>query len=195
MKIYTKQGDQGETGLLGGLRVAKDDLCIEVVGALDEVNCALGVVLSGGISPDNERALTRIQEDLFVIGSAVAAALTESARGLSLAPDRIDDLEQAIDSMDASLPAMDAFILPGGLPVSATLHQARGVCRRAERQFVSFLRAVPSSVSLANELVYLNRLGDLLFVMARFENHRLGGSDTKWLPVRANGRAGYSEDR
>lgn len=182
MKIYTKTGDQGETGLLGGKRVAKDDGTIEAVGALDETNCLLGVVLAGEVSPDGAARILWIQQDLFVIGAAVAAAQSTSKGRLSVSEARIGDLEKSIDELEAQLPPLDAFILPGGLPVSAALHHARAVCRRAERSLVALRRTTEDADWLALELIYLNRLSDLLFVMARFENHRLGGMDQRWLP-------------
>ncbi len=182
MKIYTKQGDQGETGLLGGTRVHKDDICLKVIGGLDELNCSLGVVLSHGISPENENALKRIQEDLFVLGAGLAAAYSQSPRGLRLAESDVKTLEVNIDRMDERLPAMDAFILPGGVPVAASLHLSRAICRRAERSLVSFIRSLDNDACFAIEITYVNRLSDLLFVMARFENMRLSGMETKWLP-------------
>ncbi len=182
MKIYTKGGDRGETGLLGGVRVPKDDLSVSACGDLDEANCAIGMVLSASLQPRNQEQLSRIQQDLFEIGSVVAGVRSGSSRQVKIAATRVSDLERHIDDLDAQLPAMDAFIMPGGVRVSALLHLARSIVRRAERQLVSLIHRLESRGALASELVYLNRLSDLLFVMARFENLRLGGAEAKWLP-------------
>ncbi|MEQ1905978.1 MAG: cob(I)yrinic acid a,c-diamide adenosyltransferase [Pirellulaceae bacterium] len=182
MKIYTKGGDRGETGLLGGVRVPKFDNAVSVCGDLDEANCAIGMVLSSSLQPRNQQQLLRIQQDLFEIGSVVACIRSNSTRQVKLPQTRISELEQHIDELDGQLPAMDAFILPGGVRVAASLHLARSIVRRAERNFVSLTQQLESREALATELMYLNRLSDLLFVMARFENLRLGGAETKWLP-------------
>jgi cob(I)alamin adenosyltransferase len=184
MKIYTKTGDHGETGLLGGVRVPKDHWAVTVCGDLDEANSVIGVVLAQGVSRLNQEELIRVQQDLFELGSVVAAVVGHSKRGVPLRTARIEDLEQAIDLMEDSLPAMDAFILPGGGHVSALAHWARTVVRRAERNLVTLARELKAQEPLGTELTYLNRLSDYLFVLARFENLRLSGRERKWLPHR-----------
>jgi cob(I)alamin adenosyltransferase len=183
MKIYTKTGDRGETGLLGGVRVPKDHLAVTVCGDLDEANSVIGVVLAEGVSQANREELIRVQQDLFGLGSVVAAEVGQSRRRVPLERKRISDLEQGIDRMEESLPPMDAFILPGGGRVSALAHWARTVVRRAERNIVTLVRELKAENALENELVYLNRLSDFLFVLARFENFRLSGREQKWLPT------------
>lgn len=183
MKIYTRGGDQGETGLFGGDRVPKYDPRVEAYGSVDELNAALGVALSldeGGVL-DAER-ITAVQEDLFAIGARLAAADPGRAyeRGLipPLEPHRVEELEGWIDELDDGLPALDAFILPGGSPVGAQLHLARTVCRRAERAVVKLLEHHPD---LSERIVpFLNRLSDLLFTLARAANRRAGTPETKW---------------
>lgn len=182
MKIYTKTGDAGETGLLGGVRVPKDHKAIAVCGDLDEANSVIGVILAHGVSDVNRKQLLQVQRDLFEIGSVVAATVGESKRAVALDPSRIGQLERAIDEMEADLPAMDAFILPGGTMVSAYCHWARTVVRRAERNLVALTRELGDAMGARTELVFLNRLSDYLFVTARFENRRLSGSEIKWIP-------------
>ncbi|MFO0455667.1 MAG: cob(I)yrinic acid a,c-diamide adenosyltransferase [Planctomycetota bacterium] len=178
MKIYTKTGDRGETGLLGGLRVAKDHPVIWVCGELDETNCALGTARSLGLTPDLDQAVEKIQQQLFQLGARVAGWRSSQTVQLEEA---IADQERLIDLLEQELPPLDAFILPGGSPQGASLHLARAVCRRAERRLVALRQTSDSPDELAVELVYLNRLSDLLFVMARVENHRRQQPETRWL--------------
>jgi cob(I)alamin adenosyltransferase len=177
MKIYTKTGDHGETGLLGGVRVTKDHPAVWVCGELDETNSALGMARSLGLSPDLDTAVQVIQQQLFQLGARVAGWRAGETVQLERA---VATQEQLIDSLEQELPPLDAFILPGGSPQGAALHMARTVCRRAERRLVNLRQTSDSHGEFGVELVYLNRLGDLLFVMARVENHRRGQPETRW---------------
>jgi cob(I)alamin adenosyltransferase len=185
-RIYTKTGDAGETGLFGGGRVPKSHPRVEAYGAVDELNAVLGWACS---VPATERigdALRAVQADLFAIGAHLATAPKEGRATPKLPPlphDRIGVLESWIDTAEAELPELRSFILPGGSPGGAALHIARTVCRRAERRVVELARveAVPDVI-----IVYLNRLSDLLFVLARLENQRAGVADRTWTPGQSN---------
>jgi cob(I)alamin adenosyltransferase len=181
MKIYTKTGDKGSTGLFGGGRVAKDDLRVEAYGDVDELNAVLGMARAVELMPRIDEVLVPVQRDLFAIGALLATPDREKmAAHLSKA--RIDDgriaeLEQAIDDGEAELEPLSAFILPGGTPKAAALHVARTVCRRAERHVVRLQHEVelpPLAV------IYLNRLSDLLFTLARLANRRAGAGEVTW---------------
>ena len=179
MKIYTKTGDGGETGLFGGPRVSKDAPRIEAYGTVDELNSVLGVVrvqLSGG---EVDALLAQIQNDLFALGAQLATP-DPAAHQTALVDSRhIAALESAIDRFEEGLEPLKQFVLPGGTPAAATLHLARTVCRRAERRVVTLARQ--SSQPIAGEmLVYLNRLSDLLFVLARAVNRQAGQADVPW---------------
>ncbi len=182
MKIYTKTGDTGETGLMGGARVPKDHLRVSAYGAVDETNAAIAVALT--TAPEDLAAdlLREIQGDLFAIGAALAtpepARLKATQRAkAAVAAGRITALERAIDAADEELEPLKAFVLPGGTAKAAALHLARTVCRRAEREVVALSHGekVPPEV-----LVYLNRLSDLLFTLARLANRRAGVPDVSW---------------
>ena len=180
MKIYTKTGDTGDTGLPGGRRVPKDATVTEVCGTVDELNTVLGVVRAARVPDDVDRLLDRIQSQLFDLGAEVArlGAETNSAGRIGAAD--VGTLEEAIDHFDTELPPLRNFILPGGTRTAADLHFARAICRRAERRLVGLRREVPG---LSPEVVvYLNRLGDLLFVLARLVNGRAGQPETIWRP-------------
>ena len=190
MKIYNKTGDDGETGLLGAVRVSKSHLAIGACGALDETNSVVGTARSAlwtqrsqtlkGINFDDvDELLTQIQNDLFDLGSRVAACLGKSQKAVDFPLSRSEELEQQIDLFESELPPLTAFILPGGNAIGSSLHLARSVCRRAERDIVAL---VESGVErdLGVELVYLNRLGDLLFVLARVANVRSQFPETQW---------------
>jgi cob(I)alamin adenosyltransferase len=159
-KIYTRTGDDGSTGLGDGSRVAKENLRVEAYGTIDETNSALGVILGNPVlPPDIRRALTEIQHDLFDLGGELCIPghiMIKSAH--------VDRLESDLDALNEGLPPLKEFILPGGGPAAAACHLARAICRRAERRCWSLARV--ESVS-ADALKYLNRLSDLLFVMAR----------------------------
>ena len=190
MKIYTKTGDDGETGLLGGVRVSKSHLAINACGALDETNSIIGVCrsaiwterskLADEVSFDDvDKVLSEIQNDLFDIGSRVASCLGDSRNGSDFPESRSAELEREIDRFQSELPPLTAFILPGGSTSGSTLHLARSVCRRSERDLVSLVQSGIEQ-PLGRELIYLNRLGDLLFVLARIANLRTQFPETQW---------------
>jgi len=179
MKIYTRKGDEGETGLLGAERVPKDSPRVEACGTVDELNAALGLARAEPLSEDLDRLLQRLQHELFRLGAELAST-GPAARTLGLiGPEQIRALEEEIDRQEQSLAELGQFILPGGTRAAAALHLARTVCRRAERRLVSAVRSGGEEFS-ASLLVYLNRLGDLLFVLARAANAQAGRPDTPW---------------
>lgn len=181
MKIYTKTGDDGQTGLFGGQRVLKDDAQVEAYGSVDETNATLGVARAAGLSPEVDAAIERIQAELFVLGAELATPPDHRGRLRMplLGASEVSALEQLIDQLEAKLPALTSFVLPAGTAAASALHLARTVCRRAERRVI----AVRDSAALRPELViYLNRLSDLLFVMARHENQAAGVPDVAWAP-------------
>jgi len=178
MKIYTKTGDAGETGLFGGPRVRKDHARIEAFGTVDELNSHLGVVRSHPGSGGLDGLLRRIQSDLFELGAQLATP-GDAAERITLA--HVETLERAIDTHDDALPPLTSFVLPAGTPLAAALHVARTVCRRAERRVVK-LGTMPDTHIPVNAIEYLNRLGDLLFVLARFANHAERVADDPWHP-------------
>jgi cob(I)alamin adenosyltransferase len=181
MRIYTRTGDKGDTGLFGGGRVPKDDPRVEAYGDVDELNAVLGLARASEMMPRIDEVLVPIQRDLFAIGALLATPDREKMRQhldkARIDEVRIAELERAIDDGDAELEPLKAFIMPGGTPKAAALHVARTVCRRAERRVVA-LRAsteVPDVV-----IVYLNRLSDLLFTLARVANRRAGAGEVTW---------------
>lgn len=181
MKIYTKTGDAGLTGLFGGGRVGKDHPRVEAYGDVDELNATLGLARAAEPMPRIDEVLAPIQRDLFAIGALLATPDRDKMRQ-HLEKARIDDeriaqLERAIDDADEELEPLRSFILPGGTVKAAALHVARTVCRRAERRVVHLQgdEAIPQVV-----VVYLNRLSDLLFTLARLANRRAGTSEVTW---------------
>jgi cob(I)alamin adenosyltransferase len=178
-KIYTKTGDAGLTGLLGGGRVGKDDPRIEAYGTVDELNAALGAARAMGLDTQADALLGRVQDDLFALGAALADPNPEGRFQNAIGPEHSQRLEAEIDAMEAELPPLDRFILPGGLAAAAHVHLARAVCRRAERLAVHLSR-LPNQHVAAPLLVYLNRLSDFLFVLARAVNHRAGVPEIAW---------------
>ena len=181
MKIYTKTGDDGGTGLFGGERVRKDDPRVDAYGCVDETNALLGVARAARLSPLLDAILGRVQGELFVLGAELATPASHRPRlKLPLLDGaHVAQLESEIDTLEAELPALTSFVLPGGSAGSSALHHARTVCRRAERAVVS----VQESAELRLELiVYLNRLSDLLFVMARHQSQSDGVADVPWAP-------------
>ncbi len=190
MKIYTRSGDEGDTGLFGGPRVPKDDARVEAYGAVDELNAALGVAAAGldrEASPDLAGMLHEIQSTLFDLGGELATpdARERAASGKLtplLAEGSSERLEGWIDALEEELEPLTQFILPGGAPVAAQLQLARTVCRRAERRAVS-LAAIEDDVA-GEVLVYLNRLSDFLFVAARAVNRREGVEEPRWASPR-----------
>ncbi len=181
MKIYTKSGDGGETGLFGGGRVRKDDDRVEACGEVDEACAALGAARAALDDPELDAELRRIQDELFCVGAELASPHGVKARAVvpTVEARWAERLEQAMDGWDAELPTLHQFVLPGGTPGAAALHLARAVCRRAERRVVAL--AARAEVDPA-VLVYLNRLSDLLFVAARLANHRAGQGEPLWDP-------------
>lgn len=178
MKIYTKTGDSGETGLYGGIRVPKDALRITACGTVDELNACIGFVRSQVQDAEIGAILHRIQNELFDIGADLATLDTHpKAESLRIPTALTVQLENEIDLFEGELPPLKNFILPGGASGGAAVHLARTVCRRAERCVVSL--ATVESVN-REVLIYLNRLSDLLFVLARTVNHRLGESEPLW---------------
>ena len=186
MKIYTRTGDSGETGLFDGTRVPKSDARVATYGDVDELNAWLGYARAS-LGPGAERLgpmIERIQRDLFAVGARLADPAHRIAERVSKAaavsPDDITRLEQWIDGLEADLPPLRRFVLAGGSPGGAALHVARTVCRRAERAMVALAR-VPGAGPLEDGLItYVNRLSDLLFVMARWANHRAGVPEIEW---------------
>ncbi|MDP9173443.1 MAG: cob(I)yrinic acid a,c-diamide adenosyltransferase [Planctomycetota bacterium] len=177
MKIYTKTGDDGTTGLIGRERVSKSDARIECTGSVDELNACIGLAVIGAVAELGAR-LAVVQNELFVIGSQLGAAEPAARSGLpAFEESSISRLEMEIDSAEAELPPLRNFILPGGTETSARLHLARTVCRRAERVLVGFSHDRPVHHSI---LTYINRLSDWLFVQARWANHRQGVADVIW---------------
>jgi cob(I)alamin adenosyltransferase len=181
MKIYTKTGDAGDTGLFGGGRVPKSHPRVEAYGDVDELNATLGVARATGTDAQIDELLLHIQQDLFAIGALLATPDREKMRQ-HLEKARIDEarvaeLEGAIDAADKELEALRAFILPGGSPKAAALHVSRTVCRRAERRVVDISAdaEIPALV-----VIYLNRLSDLLFTLARLANKRASTEETRW---------------
>ena len=180
MKIYTRRGDAGETDLFGSGRVPKDHLRVEAYGAVDELNAALGLCASATSDTDLRSLVQGLQCGLFELGAYLATpeARHREATGMHEPGDAaIEALEAKIDALEAELAPLVRFVLPGGTPTAAAFHLARTVCRRAERLAVSLGRAEPLAPSAVR---YLNRLSDLLFVLARVANHRAGVPDVEW---------------
>ena len=179
MKIYTKTGDAGQTGLFGGPRVAKDDPRIEAYGAVDELNAAIGLARAESLPADIDALLARIQSELFDLGAELATPDPAKHGMAVLGLPHFEALEQAIDRHEAGLPPLKEFILPGGSRGAAALHLARTICRRAERRLVTLVDVSAEPVS-PNLVIYLNRLGDLLFVLTRATNAAAGVADVPW---------------
>lgn len=182
MKIYTRTGDEGETGLFGGPRVRKDAERVEAYGAVDELNAVLGAAVAAIDDSDMRAMLLDVQSTLFDLGGELATpAVRERAEAGQLAPqvpvEAIEQLERWIDTLEEELEPLTQFILPGGAPAAASLHHARTVCRRAERRAVTL--AASEEVS-GEAMRYLNRLSDFLFVAARAVNARAGVQEPRW---------------
>jgi cob(I)alamin adenosyltransferase len=180
MKIYTKTGDYGETGLLGGERVPKDDLRIEAIGTLDELNSVLGVAINEIKNDEIIITLRNIQNQLFDVAADLALPISKENEKLivkRISSDYYENIENEIDYFNSHLTELKNFILPGGTKGSSYLHLARTVCRRAERKIVKLKK----SVDIGNNIIiYLNRLSDLFFVLARYENKFNGIPDVVW---------------
>ncbi len=173
-RIYTRTGDSGETSLGDGSRVAKTDPRIAAVGAVEEVNAQLGGVLAGEAPGELRRTLERVQNELFDLGADLAVPFDEDDGKLRIVQAQVDGLEELCDRFNADLPTLKSFVLPGGSEAAARLHLARTVCRRAE------LAALQVSPANPLALTYLNRLSDLLFILARAAN--AGGAEPLWQP-------------
>ncbi len=183
MKIYTRTGDAGMTGLYGGGRVLKNDVRIAAYGSVDELNACLGVCRASGgakessLSPEVDALLARLQHEMFAVGAELASPGGAAPDSILLADDDVARAESAIDRCEAALSPLKAFILPGGSPASAALHVARAVCRRAERDVIALAQVAEVRPVV---VIYLNRVGDLLFVLARYANHVAGVGDVLW---------------
>jgi cob(I)alamin adenosyltransferase len=178
VKIYTRTGDAGETSLFDGTRARKDDARVDAYGEVDELNAWLGFVRASRLDPALDEALVALQRDLFALGAQLADPADRLAPRVTKAvidDDHILRLEQLIDRLEGELPPLRRFILAGGVPAGAALHIARTVCRRAERRIVALNPPVDPVL-----IRYVNRLSDLLFVLARVVNHRAGVADTEW---------------
>ena len=183
MKIYTRTGDDGTTGLFGGGRVRKDDLRVEAYGAVDEANAAIGLARGLGVDSDVDKLLAQVQHALFDVGADLATPAEAEARA-HLHPveeEDVEALEAAIDRFEAELEPLRQFILPAGHATSAALHVARSVVRRAERATVALSSVAPIGTPVSR---YLNRLSDLLFVLARAANARNGVSEARFHVIR-----------
>ena len=177
MKIYTRTGDAGTTNLFDGTRIAKSDPRVEAYGEVDEANAVLGLARAAGLDADLDAMLVQIQRDLFALGSRLADPadkIAERVEKASLGEEDVNRLEGWIDTLETELEPLRRFVLPGGSPAGATLHLARTVCRRAERRMVTLGVVEPSL------LIYVNRLSDLLFVLARVVSHRAGIPEVQW---------------
>jgi cob(I)alamin adenosyltransferase len=185
MKIYTKTGDSGDTGLFGGARVSKASHRVTAYGEVDELNSVLGLVLSEPFDAGISALLTSVQSRLFDVGAELATAPNSKvALGIPLVSEaEVAELEHAIDTAESELPPLKTFVLPGGSRAAAYLHVARTVCRRAERTVVAL--AADEAVR-PETLRYLNRLSDALFVFARLANHRAGIADVPWVGASRN---------
>jgi len=200
MKIYTRTGDDGTTGLFGGGRVRKDAVRVAAYGAVDELNASIGLARAvrraegdgadaktshGGRPPsadaDLDALLARVQSDLFELGADLATPPASKAERhvRRIGPQDAHYLEEAIDRLEKELEPLEQFILPGGVPFAAQLHLTRGICRRAERDVVALSAVEPVGSGV---LIFLNRLSDLLFVMGRAANRRCGLAETRWAP-------------
>jgi cob(I)alamin adenosyltransferase len=182
MKIYTKTGDDGTTGLLGSRRIPKDDPRIEAYGTVDELNASIGVARANGLPAEFDKLLARVQEELFLVGSGLADPDPSGPFQGLIGRDRIERLEHEIDELEASLEPLANFILPAGTAAAAGVHFSRTICRRAEREIVELSRHTNEHVC-NNMIIYLNRLGDWLFVLARAINRSSETADVVWKGV------------
>lgn len=186
MKLYTKQGDEGQTRLYGGRLVTKDDVRVEAYGTVDELNAVIGLALAAcreRVDDTTASILRHVQSRLFEVGADLATPRDGDEPPPSSVPTieqtQIDEAERWIDESCATLPAMRYFILPGGAELAARLHVARTVCRRAERRVITLAAHAPVN---RHVIIYLNRLSDLLFALARAANHHAGVEDVPWKP-------------
>jgi cob(I)alamin adenosyltransferase len=186
-RIYTRTGDKGDTALGDGTRVPKDHPRVAAYGGVDELNAVLGLLLAqSAVSPDLAALIRDVQNDLFDVGADLCVPLpaeAEADKRLRVRPEQATRLEQAIDRYNDGLAPLTSFVLPGGAPVAAWCHLARTVCRRAERDVVTLSRSDPLNPQI---VIYLNRLSDLLFVLARVCNGN-GQQDVLWVPGKTGG--------
>jgi cob(I)alamin adenosyltransferase len=186
MKIYTKTGDDGTTGLFGGARVKKASARVEAYGTVDETNATIGIARATRLDPFADGVLAQTQVDLFTLGAELACVPGKEEK-LSMTLIDADDaarLERAIDDAEKELPPLKTFVLPGGSAQAAALHLARTVCRRAERAVL----AMDDTPARTDVVIYLNRLSDLLFTLARHANLKAGVEDVPWAPRAAKGK-------
>ncbi len=185
MRIYTRTGDGGETGLFSGQRVPKDDPRVEAYGTVDELSSWIGAVRAEELDADLDRLLAQVQNHLFILGADLATppGARRDERAPRIGDEHVQAIEKAIDGFDAELPPLRSFILPAGPRPAALLHVARATARRAERRVVALGRRAAVS---PDGLRYLNRLSDLLFVLARVVAHRAGAGDVPWIPPAAD---------
>ena len=181
MKIYTRQGDDGTTGLFGAARVRKDSIRVSAYGDVDELNAILGMSRAENTDPEIGRILERVQSELFTLGAQLATPSVDDApKNIpAITEEHIARMEKEIDRFDAEIPPLRSFVLPAGSRAAASLHMARTVCRRAERSVVTLASSDPVP---ALAITHLNRLSDLLFTLARLANHRAKVEETKWEP-------------
>jgi cob(I)alamin adenosyltransferase len=182
MRIYTKTGDDGSTGLYGGSRVSKSDPRVEAYGGVDEANAAIGFARAAALPPAVDEVLARAQVSLFDVGARLASPPAKRASLPVVSEADVVALERAIDALEATLPPLKSFVLPGGCEGAARLHLARTTLRRAERHVVALSEASPQDPVEPVLLRYLNRLSDLLFVQARATNAAAGVPDVPWAP-------------
>ena len=179
MKIYTKTGDSGETSLFDKTRVSKADARVDAYGEVDELNACLGAAGAAGVDDEIAGLIEWLQKDLFAVGARLAdpsSRIAPRVEKAAIGDAAVQRLEQAIDRLEETVPPLRRFILPGGSSSGALLHLARTVCRRAERRVIALGANAVEPVLI----IYLNRLSDLLFVMARAVNHRAGVPETEW---------------
>jgi cob(I)alamin adenosyltransferase len=179
MKIYTKTGDSGETGLFGGERVTKNSPRIEAYGTVDELNAFIGLAITEVQDPDVNIILEKIQNQLFVVGGDLSTPGNGNNKIQRVTSEFYLEAEIAIDNFEGKLEELKNFIVPGGSKSAAHLHVCRTICRRAERRVVGLKQTINSVEKI---IIYLNRLSDLFFVLARYENLVSGIPDTKWKP-------------
>lgn len=178
MKIYTKTGDDGTTGLQGGKRISKSNIRISAYGTIDEINASIGLILSSKFDDELEKLLRSIQNDLFVVGSDLSNPDLSSDEN-RVTSEMVENIEKNIDRLENKLPPITNFILPGGHEIASLIHLTRTITRRAETQIITL-----DEIGIVNEECkkYINRLSDLLFVMARFVNKKNGFEDVIWKP-------------
>jgi cob(I)alamin adenosyltransferase len=177
MKIYTRTGDAGLTGLYGGARVAKSDIRIAAYGSVDELNAFLGVCRASGLPADVDELIAHLQHEMFAVGAELSRGGKSPPEAILLDDKDVARIETAIDHYDGQLSPLKSFVLPGGTVAGAGLHVARVACRRAERDVVALAQTAEVRPAI---LTYINRVSDLLFVLARYVNHTAGVADVLW---------------